>query len=264
MEDPAMELFAGTSGYSYKEWKGPFYPEQLPAKEMLGYYAERLPSVEINNTFYRLPRESVLETWATQVPEHFRFAIKASRRITHFKRLADAGDETGYLLRTTETLGDRLGVLLFQLPPNLKLDLERLQGFVKLLPAGTRAAFEFRHESWQDEAVHRVLRDGNFALCVADTEDGDAPPVLSTADWGYLRLRRPAYDRAELAGWAERMRAAEWSDAFVYFKHEDDGAGPRMAREFLDVAERVLSRKPPVAPRRAMLVLEEQLSGERR
>jgi uncharacterized protein YecE (DUF72 family) len=253
MEERAMRLHVGTSGYSYKEWKGPFYPEKLAAAKMLAYYAERLPSVEINNTFYRLPKESVLETWASQVPEHFRFAIKASRRITHFKRLADAGDETGYLLRTTRTLGDRLGVLLFQLPPNLKLDLARLQGFVKLLPPGTRAAFEFRHESWQDEAVHRLLRDGNFALCVSDTDsdEDDAAQVLSTADWGYLRLRRADYERAQLAGWAERVRAARWSDAFVYFKHEDEGAGPRMAGEFLEVAERVLARKPPRAPRPA-------------
>jgi uncharacterized protein YecE (DUF72 family) len=253
-----MQLHVGTSGYSYKEWKGPFYPEKLRPADMLRFYAERLPAVEINNTFYRLPKASVLESWASQVPAGFRFAIKASRRITHFKRLKEAGDETDYLLRTTATLGERLGVVLFQLPPKLAKDLERLERFLAILPQGTRAAFEFRHDSWLDEEVYAALRRRNCALCLADTEeatvDGDeraaGGPLLSTADWGYLRLRRPDYTREALAGWAERIRGSGWRDAFVFFKHEDAGAGPRMAADFLDVAERVLERKPPARPPR--------------
>ncbi len=239
-----MQLHVGTSGYSDKEWKGPFYPEKLPPRDMLRFYAERLPAVEINNTFYRLPKASVLESWASQVPSGFRFAIKASRRITHFKRLKEADDETDYLLRTTAKLGERLGVVLFQLPPKLAKDLERLERFLAILPEGTRAAFEFRHDSWLDEEVCAALRRRNCALCLADTDEGPADgdgiaagePLLSTADWGYLRLRRPDYTREALAGWAERIRGTGWRDAFVFFKHEDEGAGPRMAADFIDAS----------------------------
>ena len=162
-----MQLIVGTSGYSYKEWKGSFYPEDLSAKKMLGYYGERLGAVEINNTFYRLPRlpkASVLENWAGQVPEDFRFSIKASRRITHFTRMkAEAREPTEYLLSTLETLGDRLGVILFQLPPNLKKDVDRLAGFLEILPDETPAAFEFRHESWNDDEVHSLLSGRGMA-----------------------------------------------------------------------------------------------------
>ena len=231
-----MQLRAGTSGYSYKEWKGPFYPEKLAAGDMLSFYAKRLPTVEINNTFYRMPKASVLKSWASQVPPDFRFSIKASRRITHFKRLKDAGEETEYLLRTLGELGERLGVVLFQLPPKLALDLERLERFLEILPDGTQAAFEFRHDSWLDPGVFEALRGRNFALCVADTDDGDAAPLVSTADWGYLRLRRPDYSREALADWADRIRETGWRDAFVFFKHEDAGAGPRMAANFLEIA----------------------------
>jgi uncharacterized protein YecE (DUF72 family) len=249
-----MELRAGTSGYSYKEWKGPFYPEKLAAREMLRFYAERLPAVEINNTFYRLPKASVLESWAEQVPPDFRFAVKASRRITHFKRLVDAGDETAYLLDTLRTLGERLGVVLFQLPPNLRADRDRLESFLSLLPEGTPAAFEFRHESWLEEPLLAPLRDRGFALVAVDAVDAvdagedsaDAAPI-ATADWGYLRLRAPGYERAELARWAGRIDAQPWQRAFVFFKHEDAGAGPRMAAEFLEVAARRGERKPPAS-----------------
>jgi len=243
-----MRLSIGTSGYSYKEWKGPFYPEKLAASKMLAYYAERLPAVEINNTFYRLPRAQVLETWSDQVPEDFRFSIKASRRITHFKRLRGADDETGYLLSTLETLGSRLGAVLFQLPPNLKCDVDRLASFLGLLAKGTRAAFEFRHESWHDDAVHGLLRERNFALCQSDSDDAPLEQVTSTADWGYLRLRRPGYTAGGLADWAGRVRETGWNEAFVFFKHEDEGAGPKMATEFLGLAGRPPLRK--VASRR--------------
>jgi uncharacterized protein YecE (DUF72 family) len=232
-----VELHVGTSGYSYKEWKGPFYPEDLAAADMLRYYGERLGSVEINNTFYRMPKTSVLESWADQVGEGFRFSIKASQKITHRKRLKEAEDETGYLVDTVRALGPRLGVLLFQLPPNLKKDVERLRSFLELLPSDLPAAFEFRHESWDDDEVYEALRGHGAALCCADTEEDEGDePIVSTAPFGYLRLRRPGYGAADLARWADAVRVQPWERAFVFFKHEDEGAGPRMAMEFLEIA----------------------------
>jgi len=233
-----VDLLVGTSGYSYKEWKGPFYPEDLRASEMLRYYGERLNSVEINNTFYRMPKESVLQDWSSQVPDSFRFSLKASRKITHFKRLKpEAAEETEYLVRTAGALGPKLGVLLFQLPPNLKKDVDRLRTFLTLLPADLPAAFEFRHESWDDEEVFDCLRGHGAALCCADTEDGgEDAPLVSTAPWGYLRLRRPTYEKADLERWATRVAQQPWNRAFVFFKHEDEGAGPRMAAAFREVA----------------------------
>jgi len=227
----------GTSGYSYKEWKGSFYPDDLPQGDMLRYYAEQLGAVEINNTFYRLPKASVLDAWSEQVPEEFRFSIKASRKITHFKRLKpEARDETEYLLETLRTLGGRLGTVLFQLPPNMKADVERLNAFLDFVPPGAPVAFEFRHDSWKDEPVHGVLRDRNLALVFADTEDSEEDEaIVGTADWGYLRLRRPDYDDADLARWAEHVRSQAWERAFVFFKHEDEGAGPRMAARFGEI-----------------------------
>ncbi len=230
-----MRIFVGTSGYSYAEWKGAFYPQDLPAKQMLAYYAQRLAAVEINNTFYRLPKRSVLEGWSAQVPDGFRFALKASRRITHIKRLVDAESETEYLLRTVQALGAKLGVILFQLPPYLRKDLPRLEGFLGLLPRGARASFEFRHPSWFDEDVFALLRDRDCALCVADTDE-QAPAVTSTAGWGYLRLRRSAYPDAELRQWVERLQAQAWDRAYVFFKHEDEGAGPRLAARLCELA----------------------------
>jgi uncharacterized protein YecE (DUF72 family) len=242
-----MRLSVGTSGFSYAEWKGPFYPADLAASRMLAYYAERLPSVEINNTFYRLPRRSVLEGWVAEVPESFRFAVKASQRITHQKRLRDVADETRYLIDVTQALGTRLGALLFQLPPNLKRDLERLDRFLELLPPEARAAFEFRHPSWLDPNVLDRLRARSFAWVVND--DSDAPPAdfLVTAPWAYVRLRREAYPRDELAAWAARIRARELEEAFVFFKHEDAGAGPRLAAEFVEVVKRLDQRRGPLA-----------------
>jgi uncharacterized protein YecE (DUF72 family) len=234
--EPPARLLAGTSGWSYEAWKGPFYPEDLASRDMLRFYAERLPAVEVNNTFYRLPRASVLESWASQVPEGFRFALKASRRITHLKRLRDAADETAYLLETVRALGERLGALLFQLPPYLRLDLERLDAFLALLPEGTRAAFEFRHASWADPAVHERLRARGFAWVIADVEDEPPPAFVTTAPWTYLRLRRPGYAAADLAGWIAALKTSSAREAFVFFKHEEDGAGPRLAAELLSLA----------------------------
>jgi uncharacterized protein YecE (DUF72 family) len=178
----------------------------------------------------------VLESWADQVPDTFRFSIKASRRITHFARLKEeAREPTEYLLSTLQTLGPRLGAVLFQLPPNLKKDADRLAAFLEVLPAGTLAAFEFRHDSWMDDEVHDLLRGRDMALVCADTEEGDDEPIVETASWGYLRLRRPDYSDDDLARWAERLRASGWSRAMVFFKHEDEGAGPRMAARFREL-----------------------------
>ena len=232
-----MKLHVGTSGYSYKEWKGSFYPEDLPAKEMLRYYASRLLAVEINNTFYRLPQRSMLENWKEQVPANFRFSIKASQRITHFKRLKDAEDETQYLLDTAAALEDRLGVVLFQLPPNMKKDLPRLKAFLDCLPAGTRAAFEFRHQTWLDDETLHALHRGNYPLCVSDTDDLPVTHIDRTADWGYLRLRRVEYSQADLAEWLKRVRDQRWKEAFVFFKHEDEGTGPKLAGQFSELAK---------------------------
>ncbi len=231
-----MNLYVGTSGYSYKEWKGSFYPEKIPAKEMLSYYATRLRAVEINNTFYRLPQKTVLEAWKEQVPQDFRFSVKASQRITHFKRLKDVEDETRYLLETAAALNEQLGPVLFQLPPNMKKDYGRLEIFLSKLPTSTRAAFEFRHPSWFEDDVLQLLSKGNHALCVSDTDDLPVSHIDKTADWGYLRLRRVNYPEEILMEWSERISDQNWGDVFVFFKHEDEGTGPKLAADFLKLA----------------------------
>ena len=232
----AMEVLAGTSGFSYAEWKGSFYPEDLPSKKMLSYYGTKLPAVEINNTFYRMPKASVLEGWRTQVPEHFAFAIKASRRITHQKRLKDCADETGYLTKTVATLDSQLGALLFQLPPYLRCDVPRLEGFLELLPADMPCAFEFRHESWFDDAVFELLTSANRALVWVDQDDKETAKLPATADWAYLRLRRSSYDTGALQAWHDRLAEIGLARALVFFKHEDEGAGPALAGSFLNDA----------------------------
>jgi uncharacterized protein YecE (DUF72 family) len=229
----AVEAFVGTSGFSYESWRGAFYPEGLPSGEMLRFYAGRLPAVEINNTFYRLPRAAVLGSWAEQVGESFRFALKASRRITHVKRLKEAEEETGYLVRTAGTLGERLGAILFQLPPHLRKDLPRLERFLDSLPESTPAAFEFRHPSWLEDDVFGALGARGRALCVSDSEEGPAAPLLRAAPFAYLRLRRAGYDEADLAAWAKRIRSLDLDRVFVFFKHEEEGAGPELAARFL-------------------------------
>jgi len=232
-----MKLHVGTSGYSYKEWKGNFYPEDLPAKEMLSYYSRRLPAVEINNTFYRLPQPSMIENWKARVPAGFRFSIKATQRITHIKRLNNVADETKYLLETAALLEERLGVVLFQLPPNMKKDAGRLKTFLELLPADKRAAFEFRHESWFDNETFALLRGKDCALVVSDTDEKPLTEIISTANWGYLRLRRTAYEESDLAEWLKRVKDQKWKDAFVFFKHEDEGTGPKLAAQFIEMAQ---------------------------
>jgi uncharacterized protein YecE (DUF72 family) len=229
-----MELLTGTSGYSYKEWKGSFYPEDLKAEEMLHFYAGRFRTVEINNTFYRMPAESMLARWREEVPNDFRFALKAPRRITHDKRLRDAGPDVAEFLRRAASLGDKLGVILYQLPPQLRKDIPKLESFLAGLPAERHAAFEFRHDSWLDDAVYAALRARGAALCIADTDEGDTP-LVSTARIGYLRLRRTQYSDAELHAWAERIGRQPWTRAYVYFKHEDEGWGAKFARRFGEV-----------------------------
>ncbi len=233
-----MNVAVGTSGYAYKEWKGTFYPADLPADGMLKYYGGRFKAVEINNTFYRMPSEKVLLGWAAEVPDGFTFVLKASQRITHRKRLKEAGEELSYFLKTANVLGPKLGPTLFQLPPNLKKDLPRLVDFLALVPHSWRAAFEFRHPSWLDDEVFDALRKHNTALVIADTdpEEGEAEPLViptvATADWGYLRLRRESYQQPDLKKWATTITAQPWRDAFVFFKHEEAGAGPKLAAEF--------------------------------
>ncbi|MHC4959532.1 MAG: DUF72 domain-containing protein [Planctomycetota bacterium] len=227
-----MRTLTGTSGYSYKEWKGSFYPEDLAATKMLGYYAERLPTVEINNTFYRMPKASVVAGWGEQVPDGFSFVLKASMRITHKKRLADAQEELDYICSTARELGDKLGPLLFQLPPWLKKGVDRLKAFLATVPEDIRAAFEFRHASWFDDEVYDALREAGAALVVSDNEKLGRPPVVATAPFGYVRLRRPAYDAAALDEWAASLKAQPWESVHVFFKHEDDGAGPALAADF--------------------------------
>lgn len=231
-----MRVFTGTSGYSYKEWKGSFYPEKIPAKEMLRYYSERLSTVEINATFYRMPQKSVLENWKEQVPPTFRFSLKASQRITHFKRLKDTEEETKYFLETAAALEGQLGVVLFQLPPNMKKDLPRLETFLAQLPPTIPAAFEFRHPEWFDDDVLDLLRSQNRPLVVSDTDDMPTTHIDKTADWGYLRLRRVNYSEENLLEWVERIRAQSWKETFVFFKHEDEGTGPKLAAQFLKLA----------------------------
>lgn len=231
-----MNLHVGTSGYSYKEWKGSFYPEKIPAKDMLSYYAEKLSTVEINATFYRMPQKTMLEHWKDQVPRSFRFSLKAPQRVTHFKRLKEAEDETKYFLDTSAVLEDELGVVLFQLPPNMKKDIDRLKAFLQQLPSQPRAAFEFRHASWFDDDVLDLLRGENRALVISDTDDMPTTHIDKTADWGYLRLRRVNYSVENLKEWLGRIRGQNWQEAFLYFKHEDEGTGPKLAGQFLDLA----------------------------
>ena len=231
-----MRILAGTSGWSFKEWKGSFYPKDLPDDGMLGFYAGRFPTVEINNTFYRMPKESVLLDWASKVPPEFRFAIKASQRITHHGRLKDVADSLEYFTRVTSSLGEQRGPTLFQLPPNLKKDLPRLAEFLAILPRGWRSAFEFRHSSWFDDDVYQALREKDAALCIADHDDFETPAVR-TAGWGYARLHRLTYDHAALVAWRERLSGLGAGELYVFFKHDETaGSGPAAAEAFARIS----------------------------
>ena len=231
-----MKILAGTSGYAFKEWKGNFYPADLKDDGFLGYYASKFPAVEINNTFYRLPKENVLLEWAAQVPETFTFALKASQRITHHARLKEeSASALDFLLKNTSKLGHRLGPILFQLPPNLKKDVSRFRGFLGLLPSDRRYVFEFRHESWFDDEVYDAMRERDIAMCVAEQDDFRCPMVC-TSTWGYLRLHKLDYQSAELLEWAKNVSTQQWNEAYVFFKHdetENGGSGPPAVSTFV-------------------------------
>jgi uncharacterized protein YecE (DUF72 family) len=218
----ASKLYAGASGYAYKEWRGDFYPKTIKADEMLAWYAERLPTVEINNTFYRMPKKTVLETWANSTPKHFRFAIKASRRITHMARLnaETSAEAVGYLYGNLAVLGDKRGPVLFQLPPFLKKDLPRLNAFLDLLPDGHGATFEFRNDTWFADDVYAALEAKHASLCLSEREDNAPPPLVETAPWGYVRLRLENYSERDLEQWARKLRDTKWREIYAYFMHE--------------------------------------------
>lgn len=232
-----MNLYVGTSGYSYPKWKGKFYPKDLPAKGMLRYYGEQFRSVESNSTFRGMPKPEALEKWAAEVPANFKFAIKAPQQITHIKRLKDSKDLLSHVFEVAGVLKERLGPVLFQLPPNFKKDAARLSEFLALLPKDSRAAFEFRHESWFDEEIFELLKKYKVALCVAEADNELKVPFVATADWAYLRLRREDYSDAELKTWVKKVQKQVWMDAFVYFRHEDTAKGPKFAKRFLELAK---------------------------
>jgi uncharacterized protein YecE (DUF72 family) len=230
----APRILAGASGYSFKEWKGTFYPEGIKPDAMLAYYVARLPTVEINNTFYRMPRTNVLESWAATAPESFRFAIKASRRITHMSRLRaeSSAEPLTYLYQNLAALGEKRGPVLFQLPPFFKKDLPRLTEFLALLPQGHRAAFEFRNESWFEDDVYAALKTAGASLCLSEREDNAPPPLVETAPWGYVRLRLEEYTNDALRIWAERLAATGWREIYAYFMHEP--TAPAYAQALMD------------------------------
>jgi uncharacterized protein YecE (DUF72 family) len=228
-----MRLRVGTSGYNFPEWKGTFYPAKIKPPEMLPYYAGRLATVEINYTFYRMPNAKTVAGWNGAVPDGFTFVLKAPQRITHIARLRDVDDPLRYFTETIRPLGAKLGPVLVQLPPNFKQDLTRLKDFLTLFPADLRSAFEFRHASWFADDTYEALRGANAALCVADTDEGHTP-LVATADFGYFRLRDEGYKKKDLETWAGTVRdlGQQWDDAFVFFKHEESGEGPKLAEKF--------------------------------
>ena len=231
-----MNIWVGTSGFQYAEWKGSFYPEDLSAAKMLPYYSERLNTTEINYTFRRIPAAKTIDNWNKLTPEKFRFALKAPQRVTHWSKLKDCGDTMRYFHDVTSGLGEKLGPVLFQLPPTFKKDTFVLADFVNCLPPGARAAFEFRHESWFADDVWEIFKGANVALCLNETEDFAAPKI-ATADFGYLRLRREDYTTADVERWARfaTEQAKQWKEAFIYFKHEEAGIGPKLAKQMLEL-----------------------------
>ena len=231
-----MKIYVGTSGFGHKEWKGKFYPEKISPKEMLSYYGQRLGAVEINNTFYHMPTAHVLSAWAAQVPPDFVFAFKAPQIITHLKRLRNVFEEAEYLFQALSVLERKLGPVLFQFPKSFRLDRQALADFLALVPAHIPCACEFRHFSWCDESVLDLLRTNGCSLCIADTDEDRATEIVSTATWGYLRLRRSDYGEEDLAKWLKKIRAQKWRRAFVFFKHEEEGKGVEMAIHFSELA----------------------------
>ncbi len=234
-----MNVHVGTSGYNFPEWKGTFYPAKFPESQMLEYYAQRLSTVEVNYTFYRMPNAKTVAGWDAATPATFTFVLKAPQRITHIARLKDIDEPLRYFLETARRLGTKLGPVLFQLPPNFKKDLPRLGDLLTQFPADIRCAWEFRHESWFSDEVYDVLRTANAALCVADTEAGSTPHVAS-ADFGYFRLRDEGYTTKDLGQWAATVKelGKQWQDTYVFFKHEESGVGPKLAQQFAELLGR--------------------------
>src|SRR6185369_16275797 len=232
-----MNIHVGTSGYGYKEWKGIFYPEKISPKEMLHFYAERLGTVEINYTFYHMPTVAGITSWAEQVPDDFLFALKAPQVITHLKLLKNVGEEAKYLFKTLAVLEKKLGAALFQFPGSFRANRPALEEFLTLIPGNIPCAFEFRSKSWFKDEILELLRARNCSLCIADTDEKPADEIISTADWGYLRLRRSHYTEADLSRWLDRILAQKWERAFVFFKHEEEAKGPELARRFRELAE---------------------------
>jgi uncharacterized protein YecE (DUF72 family) len=233
-----MKIYTGTSGFAYKEWKGTFYPEKISPKELLRSYSSRLNTVEINNTFYHMPNGTVLTAWADQVDSDFVFALKAPQVITHMKRLHHVSSETGYLFKSLQVLERKLGPVLFQFPKTFHADPEALKAFLTLVPSTALCAFEFRSPSWLDDVTLSQLREKGCSLCVADDDEAPAGEIISTAPWGYLRLRRSDYSEADLLLWAKKVLAQKWEKAFVFFKHEGDGAkGPELAMRFQQLVD---------------------------
>ena len=224
-----MKIHVGTSGFGYKEWKGIFYPEKIQPREMLSFYSQSLRAVEINNTFYHMPTETVLASWAGQVPHDFIFAIKAPQVITHLKQLRNVKEETAYLFRALAVLGAKLGPVLFQFPKSFRADKPALEAFLGLIPEKTDCAFDFRSQSWQDAEILTLLREKGYSLCIEDTDEERINEIVNASSWGYLRLRRSDYTEADLSQWAERILSQKWEKAFVFFKHEDAARGPEMA-----------------------------------
>ena len=233
-----MKIYVGTSGYSYKEWKGEFYPEKISPKEMLRFYSERFGAVEINNTFYRMPTESVLASWADQVPDGFVFAFKAPQVVTHVKRLKNVNEETRYLFKTLSVLDKKLGPVLFQFPKSFHANPPTLKDFLTLIPRTMSCAFEFRSPSGLDVGILDLLHERGCSLCIADSEENQTNEIISTSPWGYLRLRRSDYTQAELSQWMERIVSQKWERAFVFFKHDEEAKkGPEMAIRFHELTD---------------------------
>jgi uncharacterized protein YecE (DUF72 family) len=240
-----MKIYVGTSGYAYKEWKGIFYPEKISPKEMLRFYSERLSTVEINNTFYRMPKENVLTSWAEQVPGDFVFALKAPQVITHLKRLWNVSEETEYLFRTLSVLDGKLGPILFQFPKSFRANAPALKDFLHLIPGTASCAFDFRSPTWNEGETHDLLRKKGCSWCIEDTDENPANEIIHTAPWGYLRLRRSDYTDAELSQWLGKILLQKWERVFVFFKHEDDDAkGPERAVRFRELADSRVVKNP--------------------
>ena len=238
-----MKFFIGTSGYGYKEWKGKFYPEKISPTEMLRFYSTLFNTVEINNTFYHMPKENVLASWAQQVSDNFVFALKAPQVITHLKQLRDVEAETGYLFRSLSVLDGKLGPVLFQFPKSFHKDQPVLEDFLGLVPGNIACAFDFRSPSWLDAQILELLRKGGYSLCIDDIDENPANEIISTAPWGYLRLRRSDYTDADLSQWLKRIVSQKWKKVFVFFKHEDKAKGPQMAARFQKLVESIVKKK---------------------